>query len=232
MLKTEEMKYWKLLLHAMHEMRTTLHSVRGFSALLRRDEHSPSMSSGERRDALDWLGEGYGRVQGHVDRLIDLSYYSMADRLPRQDRVLVNELCRDMADSQDVEVLYRSDVPDYYAVATNRTALRKVLEILLRHAAVRVAARCGDTRERLVYLNVTEGGEKGKLTFAVSDTGDLPTPDENQRYMNPPADNDGSDVSARVEICNCQLLVRLLGGFAYVDPDYRQGRRVVFSIAL
>ena len=63
-----------------------------------------------------------------MDRLIDLSYYSMADQLPRQDRVLVNELCRDMADSQDVEVLYRSDVPDYYAVATNKKALEKVLE--------------------------------------------------------------------------------------------------------
>ena len=231
MLRLEEKKIWQILLHAMHELRTTLHCVGGFTNLICQDEKRPSLSYKERCEALDRLGRGYGKLQKKVDSLIDLAYYSTVDQLPRQDKVLVNQLCRDKAGEHEVEVIYKSDIPDYYAVATNRTALVKVLEILLRHAAMRVAARKDDTRERHVYLNVTERGPEGQLTFAISDTGDLPTPEENQNYLNPPTDTDSKKASTSVEVYNCQLLVCLMGGFVYVDPDYKKGRRVIFSIA-
>ena len=232
MISIGEKKIWQLLLHVMHDLRTSLHSVGGFTYLIKDDECHPSMSQEERLDVLRSLEQSYGQLRTRVNRLTDLAYYSAVDKLPRQDKVLVNELCREMAEEQDVEVLYGSDVPDYYAVTTNRAALEKVLDVLLRNASVRVVDRKDDSQERYVFLNVTERGEKGQLTFAVTDTGEQPTPEENQNYFNPPTDTGSHIVSTSVEIYNCQLLVRLLGGFIYIDPNYKGGRRVVFSIAL
>lgn len=99
------------------------------------------------------LEQSYEQLQKEVNRLTDIAYYSTVDQLPRTDKVLVNELCRDIAGGREVEVLYGSDIPDYYAISTNRAALERVLEILL-------------------------------------------------------------------------------GGFIYIDPDYKNGRRVIFSIAI
>ncbi len=216
----------------MHDLRISLHSVGGFTYLIKDDECRPSMSQDERIDVLRRLEQSYGQLQTKVNRLTDLIYYNTVDYLPRTDKVLVNELCRELAEKQDVEVLYGSDIPDYYAVTTNHAALEKVLEILLHHASERIVERMDDSRGRYVFLNVTERGEKGQLTFAVSDMGDQPTADENQNYFNPPTDNGSNIVSISIEIYNCQLLVRLLGGFIYIDPSYKGGRRVVFSIAL
>jgi len=232
MLSFDEKEYWQFMLHAMHDLRRSLYCVEAFTYLLREDERRPTMTYNEWCHVLDRFEKGYGKLQTKMGSLIDLAYYNTVDRLERKDKVLVNELCRDMAGRQDVKVLYLSDIPDYYAVTTNKTALVKVLEILLRHATARVAERRDDSRERLVCLNVTERGAEGQLTFAVSDTGELPTTEENQRYLNPPADTDSKKVSAATEVYNCRLLVSLLGGFAYVDPDYKKGRRVIFSIAV
>jgi len=232
MLSFDEKEYWQFLLHAMRDLRTSLHCWGAFLYLMRKSDRQPSLSYEEWNHALDRLEQCYGQLQMKMNGLIDLAHYNTVDRLERQDKVLVNLLCRDIAEEQDVKVLYQSDIPDYYAVTTNKTALKKVLEILLRHATARVAERRDDSRERLVCLNVTERGEEGQLTFAVSDTGELPTTEENQRYLNPPADTDSKKVSAATEVYNCRLLVSLLGGFAYVDPDYKKGRRVIFSIAV
>ena len=190
MLSFEGKNYWQFLLHVMHDLHTSLCCVGAFTYLLRHDKGRPMMSYDEWCNVLDRFEEGYGKLQTKVNGLIDLAYYNTVEELERQDKVLVNELCRDMAGRQDVKVLYLSDIPDHYAVTSNKTALKKVLEILLRHATTRVIERKDDSRERLVYLNVTERGTEGQLTFAVSDTGELPTPEENQRYLNPPADTD------------------------------------------
>ena len=45
-----------------------------------------------------------------------------------------------------------------------------------------------------------------------------------QRYVMRPRKNE-DDKYWRKE-------VRLLGGFIYIDPDYKNGRRVIFSIAI
>ena len=232
MISIGEKKIWRLLLHAMHDLRISLHSVGGFTYLIKENEVRPSLNEEERLDVLLRLEQSYCKLRTRVNRLTDLAYYSAVDKLPRTDKVLVNELCREMAEEQDVEVLYGSDIPDHYAVTTNRAALEKVLEMLLRHASVRVVERKDDTHERYVFLIVTEQAVTGQLTFAVSDTGEQPTAEENQNYFNPPTDTGSKKVSTSIENYNCQLLVRLLGGFIYIDPNYKGGRRVVFSIAL
>lgn len=232
MISIEEKKIWRLLLHAIHDLRTSLHSVGGFAYLIKEDGRQPSLSEKERLDVLRRLEQSYEQLQKEVNRLTDIAYYSTVDQLPRTDKVLVNELCRDIAGGREVEVLYGSDIPDYYAISTNRAALERVLEILLHHACERTASCKDDGRELYVFLNVTERGEKGSLTFSVSDMGELPTLEENLKYFNPPTAADNRKVSTSTEIYYYQLLVRLLGGFIYIDPDYKNGRRVIFSIAI
>jgi len=127
-----------------------------------------------------------------------------------QTAVLVNELCANVVDGfmvkvgERVELRCVTDLPDYYVVRTNEQCLRKVLRHLMEKALQ-------FTRSGSIVLIVTERGEKGMLTFSVSDTGKPERRSEvNQTIM--------------------RMVVRLLGGYIYVDPHYKRGTRVVFSI--
>lgn len=44
MISIEEKKIWRLLLHAIHDLRTSLHSVGGFAYLIKEDGRQPSLS--------------------------------------------------------------------------------------------------------------------------------------------------------------------------------------------
>ncbi|MBR1503693.1 MAG: hypothetical protein IJ618_07425 [Prevotella sp.] len=41
------------------------------------------------------LEQSYCKLRTRVNRLTDLAYYSAVDKLPRTDKVFVNELCRE-----------------------------------------------------------------------------------------------------------------------------------------
>ena len=223
---------WSFVLHAMQTLRLTLHSASGFAWLLKEDEYRPSLAEDERLDLLSRLEAEQWRMQRQVDTLVDTAHYSQLSRLERHDKVLVNQLCLDLAEEQDVRVLYKSNIPDFFAITTNLECLRKVLDILLRHAASRVIDRKRRVHgEPLVFLNVVEGVEKGKLVFSVTDTGDTASQADDIRAFDLPVGLADRPFFDRLELHNSWLLVRLLGGFIHIDPKYRNGRRVIFSIA-
>ncbi|MBQ7427608.1 MAG: HAMP domain-containing histidine kinase [Prevotella sp.] len=127
-----------------------------------------------------------------------------------QTAVLVNELCKQVVDGfmvktcERVELRCVTDLPDYYVVRTNEQCLRKVLRHLMEKALQ-------FTRSGSIILVVTDRGEKGMLTFSVSDTG---KPDRH------------SEVNQTI----VRMVMRLLGGYIHVDPHYKRGTRVIFSI--
>ena len=76
-----ENKIWQLLLHVMHDLRTSLHSIGGFTYLIKEDECRPSMSQEERLNVLMRLEQSYGQLRTGMNRLTDLAYYNTVDQL-------------------------------------------------------------------------------------------------------------------------------------------------------
>lgn len=228
-----EMKdYWRFLQHVSRELRAPLQDMRTFADVMKDDEWRTSLADDERGELFRRLDRCLYESECLMESLEDLTYYSSVFRLERNDKVLVNRLCEELAEGRDVEVLFESDVPDYYAIPTNSACLRKVLRILLDTACRRVRERTLNEREPECFLTLTEHASKGKLTFAVSDTGDPATLEEDVTAFSLPAGQHGTLFTRRVEYYNCWQMVRLLGGFIYIDPKYRDGRRVIFSIDL
>ena len=230
----EQNDNWQFLSVAMHQMCVSVNDIGSLIVMLNENEYHPNMTRDERRSILCLLNTQRWKLQRQIVNMKDLADYSMTDRLLREDKVLVNQMCRELAGKQDVKVLFKSDMTDYYTITTNLDALEKVLSILLSHAAVRALSRNDDTRERLVSLSISERAEDGVLTFVVSDTGDPLPAEMAESYFNLPAGGSSQNVnvSGSIENYNCRLLARLLGGFVYTDPAYKDGLRVVFSMAV
>jgi len=231
-LQKENYNYWQFLGNVMHELREPLHAVGGFVYLLHHDAQIPELLDDERHDLLRRSERGISQVQQMVNTVVNLSYYVVRQEVERSDKVLVNALCLGLRDEQEQEVLFRSDVPDYYAVKTNRECLQTVLRILLRQAVNRVWQKSRFAGDDHVYLIVTERGERGKLTFSVSDNGQPEPVADLRRLFFLPAEKDAQRTVERTEFLLCCRLVELLGGFLYIDPEFRDGRRVVFQVAL
>ena len=227
----ETQRLMKFLLHAMVELRGNLHSLGGFTYMIKEDEYRPLMGALERKTALCHQEDCLWKLSRKVNALVNLAYYSTAPGVERSDKVLVNLLCRELAEEQDVRVLYESDIPDFFAITTNQQCLSEVLGILLSEAADRVSRRKCTDGEPLVTLSVTERGEKGRLTFIITDTGDPTTVEEDTHTFDLPTAPD-QFVVRKVEIINCRLIVGLLGGLLYIDPHYKDGRRVIFDITM
>ena len=228
----EKKDYWKFLLQVAQELRTPMHSLYCFSEVMQNQEWREQMTDDEREEFYRCLDNSLTDMNRMVNTLVDLSYYSSIDRLDRKDRVLINRLCEDVAKEQDVEVVFESDCPDYYAFLTNRECLEKVLRILLKSACQGTKDRKDQKREATVTLQLSERGAKGSLTFIVTDSGDRCSEEENITTFNPPTNQHGRSFAMRTEFYNCWRMVQLLGGFIYIDPHYYDGRRVIFDIAI
>ena len=231
-LQQNNYNYWQFLGNVMHELGEPLHAIGGFVHLLRDDDQLPELLDDERHDLLERSMNGISRLQQLVGLVAGLSHYAMKQEVERGDRVLINDLCLGLRDEQEQEVLFKSDVPDYYAVKTNRECLQTVLRILLRQAVNRVWQKSRFEGDDHVYLIVTERGERGKLTFSVSDNGQPEPVSDLQRLFFLPAEKDARRTVERTEFLLCCRLVELLDGFLYIDPEFRDGRRVVFQVAL
>lgn len=228
----EKKEYWKFLLQVARELRRPMHSLYCFSEVMQNEEWREQLVDDERAEFYRCLENGLADMNRMIDMLVDLSYYSGIDRLERKDRVLINRLCEEVAKEQDVEVAFKSDCPDYYAILTNHECLQKVLRILLKSACQRVKDRKDQSREATVSLQISERGTKGSLTFIVTDTGDRCSEEENITTFNPPTNHHGRSFVMRTENYNCWRMVQLLGGFIYIDPHYYEGRRVIFDITV
>jgi len=171
-----------------------------------------------------------GRLAFIIDRMMEMSRYARMREVMLKDRFLVNQTCHEVMDAcqpkvnEGVELRFVTNLPDHYAVCTNRDCLKKVLELLLDNAA-------RHTREGHITLLVMDSPDrKGCLLLSVTDTGEG-IPEERQLTafdLQPSGDREENLTGAG--LYTCKLIIRRLGGIIYVDPHYEKGTRVIFEI--
>ena len=226
----EKKDYWEFLNHVTREMRMPLNEISSCVYELKEDEYRPSFAEDERVELLCRLDVSVHKMLRMVNMLANVSYYSSVKRVEQQDHVLVNQFCRELVGEQDVDVFYKSNVSDEYTLTTNAECLRLLLSILLEQASMRVLFRMDESKESRIFFNVLGGVEEGKVFFSVSDTGDRPSQEENMTAFFLPTIQRDRPFMMQADLHICAQIVSLLGGVIYIDPNYHDGRRVIFEI--
>ena len=180
----------------------------------------------ERRHFLYWAARELSeqtdveKRDAVVGKMVELTYYeNLAEELPL-GFVHVNQLCRELVDEyqkrvpESVCVDYKTSMPDFYAVRTNRECLEKVMRNLLENAVKYTA-------KGLICVEAND--QVGCLEVSVSDTGCGISQERRKAIfslLNPVRHN----IS--------RTPVERLGGSLYIDPHYTKGTSVKFSIAI
>ncbi len=162
----------------------------------------------------------------------DCLRYSEMKTLPREDKLLINQFCRELAAEEDFPVQIETDLPDHYAEKLNEEALRTLLKLLLAQSQMRTFRRVETPELDWMILNVTDQMRLGMLTFCITDFGTPVSRIEAEQAFSLPDDENGLFTIDRLDLYNCLLIVKLYHGSIYIDSDYRDGRRVVIHIAL
>lgn len=164
-----------------------------------------------------------------IDKMVELTYYeNLAEELPL-GFVYVNQLCRELVDEyqkrapESVLVDYKSSMPDFYAVHTNRECLEKVVRNLLDNAV------CHTTDG---MIRVEANDQVDCLEVSVSDTGCGISQERRKAIFSllNPVRHMKRRISTGLNIS--RTLVERLGGSLYIDPHYTKGTSVKFSIAI
>ena len=211
-----------------HEMRTPLNTICGFSDLLTMP--GVELPDEEKADLKKRINESADVLMHVVDGMLELSHYDSIMAVEQDDKVRINAFCQDVLSdfkpkmTEDVELLFTTEVDDALVVKTNEVCLRKTLHHLIDNA-VKYTVRGH------VLLQVTDRIEPDKLTFSVTDTGPGISI-ENQKSVFELFVETGEQVKTTgMGMSVCKMLVNLLEGSISIDPDYTDGCRVVFTIA-
>ena len=238
--------YLKLTEQMTKDMFMSANVIDQLVFLLKEDEYRRKLSDKERKDLFVRLDRHKWELKQTMFALHDLARFSSLGKLECKDKILINQLCCELAQEQDVDVQFTTDIPDYYKITTNEEVLTKVLDTLLNHATSRTIGTTTGTvlsvldsssTERTVptvRFDLSERTEPGKLTFSITDTAGPTSREDDLALFTPPTEqtSDHNNDYTMVKVYNCRLMVQLLGGFIYVDPDYHEGRRIVFNIKI
>ncbi len=222
---------WQLLYNVMRELHTGL--VRDISRNGEIRKYA-QQDHGDNDRLYALALDAYQEQQKMLDIVKDTMAMAQAARqtaIERTDSVAVNALCRELADTTDTQTLFSTDMPDFYEVRTNRAVLSNVISRLLQMADRRTEEQYrGREDDKCLFLVATERGEPGKIVFCVADRATPIATDKAQPAFVLPLEDGAADVARRMELCLLRKQARLLGGDMFIDPEYRDGMRVICYI--
>lgn len=224
--KAEEANRLKsaFLANMSHEIRTPLNAIVGFSDVLALGYSSPE----EQKGYVEIIQSNSDLLLRLINDILDLSRLE-ADRVKLEfESCDVVKLCRQVLTSVEVakkstknEFVFESEY-DTFVLNVDVQRLQQVLINLLSNSAK-------FTKDGTITLGFFVEKRKNRVLFSVTDTGDG-IPEEKQKLvferfekLNEYAQGTGLGLSI------CKLTVEKWGGEIWIDSNYRQGARFIFS---
>jgi signal transduction histidine kinase len=215
----------EFITHITDELRAPLNPIQGFSDILgmKEMEFQPE----EREELSRHIKDSSKHITRIIDELAELSLYESKKSLPINYTISPNHLCRHMVDAirpyckEGVRAFFESELPDDLAVATNYEAIEALLRHLLENAVK-------FTDQGVITLACSEYGDT--VLISVADTG-KGIPPEQRDHVFDTFREFGDNVKLRgLGLPICKAIVKLLGGEIWLDTEYHEGSRFVFSI--
>ena len=205
-----------------HEIRTPLNALSGFSAILSDD----SINNETRQQCNDIIQQNSELLLKLINDVIDLSSLEIGKltfNFIECDAVII---CRNVIDTVEKVKQTQAGVRflttlEPLPLMTDDSRLQQVLINLLINATK-------FTTEGMITLEIKKTSEDMVL-FSVTDTGcGIPLEKQGQIFNRFEKLNEGAQGTG-LGLSICQLIIEQIGGTIWIDPEYTDGARFIFT---
>lgn len=205
-----------------HEIKTPLNALAGFSELLA----MPGIEDATRNQCNEIIRMNSELLLKLVNDVVDISCLDIENMAFKIEKSEVVALCRNVIKTLEkikqtqAAVFFETDLPAL-ELDTDVSRLQQVMINLLVNATK-------FTKEGSITLGLRLN-EKGFAEFSVTDTGCGIPPEQQKKVfgrfekLNEGAQGTGLGLSI------CELIIKRMGGDIWIDPEYENGARFVFT---
>ena len=198
-----------------HEIRTPLNALSGFSDVLT----TPGIDEETRKQCNDIIQLNSRLLLNLVNDVVDISCLDVTNMKFNLKQCNAVNLCEGIIQTLE-EIFFRTELPSL-EIETDTLRLHQVLINILVNATK-------FTKEGSIILQL-EQNEEGMAQFSITDTGcGIPSEKQSSIFERFERVNEKSQGTG-LGLAICQLIISRLGGRIWIDPQYTDGSRFVFT---
>lgn len=205
-----------------HEIRTPLNALSGFSDVLT----TPGIDDETRKQCNDIIQLNSRLLLNLVNDVVDISCLDVTNMKFNLKQCDAVDLCEGIVQTLEgikqtqAEIFFKTELPSL-EIETDTLRLHQVLINILVNATK-------FTKEGSITL-LLEQNEKGMAQFSITDTGcGIPLEKQGRIFERFERVNEKSQGTG-LGLAICQLIISRLGGNIWIDPQYTDGSRFVFT---
>lgn len=211
-----------------HEVRTPLNAIVGFSQMLA-TESDTNLSEEDRKQISHIINTNSEILNTIITNILDLTSIESGRYTIKENAVNINDLCKSAIESvkhrkaEDVEMIFRTDMPDNYAITTDKTRVLQVITNLLTNAVK-------NTEHGSITLGCSLNEQPGMVMFSVTDTGIGIKKEQQEKIFERFYKIDHFKPGTGLGLNICKTIAEKLKGSIGIDSNYTNGARFYFSI--
>ena len=211
-----------------HEVRTPLNAIVGFSQMLA-TESDTNLSEEDRKQISQIINTNSEILNTIITNILDLTSIESGRYTIKENVVNINDLCKSAIESvkhrkaEDVEMIFRTDIPDNYTITTDKTRVMQVITNLLSNAVK-------NTEHGSITLGCSLNEQSGMVMFSVTDTGIGIKKEQQEKIFERFYKIDHFKPGTGLGLNICKAIAEKLNGSIGIDSNYTNGARFYFSI--
>lgn len=211
-----------------HEVRTPLNAIVGFSQMLA-TESDTNLSEEDRKQISQIINTNSEILNTIITNILDLTSIESGRYTIKENVVNINDLCKSAIEcvkhrkAEDVEMIFRTDIPDNYAITTDKTRVMQVITNLLSNAVK-------NTEHGSITLGCSLNEQSGMVMFSVTDTGIGIKKEQQEKIFERFYKIDHFKPGTGLGLNICKAIAEKLNGSVGIDSNYTNGARFYFSI--
>ena len=213
--------------HVSHEIRTPLNVITGFAQIITNPDYE--LEDDERNTMLNDISKNTIEITNIVNELLEVSEDESREHYELTDNVNIHQLCQEVVNNASVvnngrlELSYKNMLDQNYTLLTNKQALRKILNQLMKNALK-------FTKQGEIELKVRERAANGGLEFTITDTGIGIDEQYHEKVFERFFKVDPFKQGLGLGLTMCRKMAELMGGSLTIDSSYKKGTRFVLIL--
>lgn len=205
-----------------HEIRTPLNALAGFSSILTEE----SIDDETRKQCSDIIQQNSELLLKLINDVIDLSSLEVGKMKFKYEQCDAVTLCRNVIDmvekikQTNAGVRFASSLHSLELVTDNARLQQLLINLLIN--ATKFTPQGSITME-------LEKQSEDMAVFSVTDTGCGISQDDQDKIFKRFEKLDEKAQGTGLGLSICQLIIEQLGGKIWIDPDYKEGARFLFT---
>jgi signal transduction histidine kinase len=226
MAKEADLQKTAFIQNMSHQIRTPLNIIMGVAQVIR--DSSDSMSAEEMKGITDMMSHSAMTLSRLVLMLYDSSDSGLTEELSshRDEEVSCNDVARECIENTrqhfpDIPIIFETSLPDSFTIHTNGLYLMRSLREILYNSA-----KYSDGQHIAMFVSETDD----YVRFVFEDTGQGIADNYREQMFIPFSKVDDLSQGLGLGLPLSKRHVDNLGGKLMLDPDYKEGCRIIIEI--